>query len=378
MTPSPDYKALWEQAQAENERLRQELEQSRHQSLLEGIGDSVFAVDLSDYTIMDVNSHAARRLGYTPDELIGLPLDRVETQANADDLLEAFAWSSEISGTYIYECQHRHKDGHLMPVEVSSRVVQIKGKDVLLSCVRIIEDRKRAVKQQLALNLEKERRNLLANFIQDAAHEFRTPLSVIGTSAYLLARQDDRERRQTHLESIALQIKRISRLVDNLLLLTQLENCDKDTWQPVNTTVILRELCQQVCTKHPQHTVVCDIPENLPPVFGNQDVLQGAIWQLFDNACRFTPVGGQITLTARAEANDVQIDIHDNGTGIERDDLPHIFKTFWRKDTAHSTPGFGLGLSIAQRILEHHAGSLTIESEIGQGTRCHVTLPGSH
>lgn len=80
-------------------------------------------------------------------------------------------------------------------------------------------------------------------------------------------------------------------------------------------------------------------------------------------------------MSAGCTEENIWINVRDTGIGISADDLPHIFETFWRHDEAHSTPGFGLGLPIAKRIIERHGGSITVESQLGLGSTFSVTLP---
>jgi signal transduction histidine kinase len=114
---------------------------------------------------------------------------------------------------------------------------------------------------------------------------------------------------------------------------------------------------------------------DLPPVMGHRTYLDDAISQIMENACRFTPDGGEINVRTGSTNGHVLLEIQDSGPGISRDVLPRVFETFWRQDSAHSTPGFGLGLSIAQKIIEQHGGEITVDSETGQGTQVQVRLP---
>ena len=121
-----------------------------------------------------------------------------------------------------------------------------------------------------------------------------------------------------------------------------------------------------------------ELSSNLSVVSGNADYLLEAFKQIIENACRFTPAGGTITLSARTVDERVSVEVQDTGPGIPEDNHSRIFETFWRQDAAHSTPGLGLGLSIAQRIIEQHGGEIMVESEVSQGTTVRVNLPVEH
>ena len=241
---------------------------------------------------------------------------------------------------------------------------------------RDITERKRAQERELELKLERERRKLLVTFFENAAHEFRTPLTTISTSAYLMARSNDPECRLHKEEEIGVHIKRITKLVDSLLLMTRLESNGKMARKPVDLREVLQSMCakaEETCTGN--HDLRCDVEADLSLVLGDVDYLGYAFQQILDNACRFTLDGGKIDVKAKKAEQQIWIEIYDGGSGIPQESLPHIFETFWRKDTTHTTPGFGLGLPIAQKIIERHGGEIFIESEEGQGTMVRVSLP---
>jgi len=97
--------------------------------------------------------------------------------------------------------------------------------------------------------------------------------------------------------------------------------------------------------------------------------------ELLENAYRFTPAEGRITIHAGMMETSLLLNVQDTGEGMPPEVLPHIFESFWRRDEAHSTPGFGLGLTIVQKIIERHQGQIDVESEVKQGTCFHVMLP---
>jgi len=163
------------------EQLRHELAQTRqnYNNLFENIGDSLFIIDLANYQILTINDHACRRFGYTPAELIGKSLDDIEVMMS-NISTQQLAWESSFSGTRVYECHYRHRDGSLIPVEVSSRIVIMNDRDVIQNFVRNIKIRKQ---------MEEERQQLiddLDNFAHTVAHDLKNPLSVITSYAQFL------------------------------------------------------------------------------------------------------------------------------------------------------------------------------------------------
>jgi len=239
-----------------------------------------------------------------------------------------------------------------------------------------VTEMRKAQHRELELRLEKERRRLLATFFQNAAHEFRTPLAIISSSAYLMSRAEDPERRAQKVQQIEMHITRITRLLDSLLLMTRLESNGTLANSPVNVAEILQSICQEAKESHAKnHDLSCDIASDLPQISGDAEYLSDALEQIIDNAYRYTPENGKIEVQATDADDHIWIEIRDSGPGIAKETLPHIFETFWREDVAHSTPGFGLGLPIAQKIVEQHGGEITISSEEGEGTTVRVILP---
>jgi signal transduction histidine kinase len=110
-------------------------------------------------------------------------------------------------------------------------------------------------------------------------------------------------------------------------------------------------------------------------VEGNAADLHLALGNIVDNAIRFTSSGGNIQIQTGRHAEGIFIAIVDSGVGIDADVLPHIFERFYRADQAHTTRGFGLGLPIAQRIIEGHGGRIEVESVVNEGTTVKVILP---
>ena len=161
-----------------------------------------------------------------------------------------------------------------------------------------------------------------------------------------------------------------------LLTITQLESGVERPQSPININQIIHDVHQKMTKTYG------DKPEfnghysvDLPLVWADSEELAEAILQLFDNAYRFTPADGMITVSTSVENDQVYLKISDTGPGISAEQLPHIFETFWRQDQAHTTPGFGLGLPIAKKIIEKFGGSIAVESEGAKGSTFSVVLP---
>jgi PAS domain S-box-containing protein len=236
-----------------------------------------------------------------------------------------------------------------------------------------------AQQREMELALEKERFKLLARFIRYAAHEFRTPLATIETSAYLMSRADEADRRKTKLEQIQKQIEHLAHLIDMLLMMVRLETTVLRSPPMLDINEAVDVACDELAARYSQHVPLRrETVKPLPQIAGDADLLTEMLRQLIDNAYRYTPDDGTITLKTGTEDGHVWIELDDNGPGINRDDLTHVFETFWRQDLAHTLPGFGLGLPIALKIADLHGGTIDIQSEAGKGAHVRVKLPIKH
>ena len=239
-----------------------------------------------------------------------------------------------------------------------------------------ITERKQAQQHEFELSLEKERIRLLTEFIQNTAHEFRTPLSIINSSVYIMTKTDVAERRISKAEVVVEQVSRMTKLLDALLLMVKVESLNSVMESEINVVTVITEVCEHmrdVYGEDPKLTV--EIPSEFPLIAGNADCLFNAFKHLLDNAYRFTPSNGMITIRFGNTIDKIWIDIQDTGAGISEADLPNIFLTFWRHDQAHSTPGFGIGLAIVKGIIDQHHGKINVESSVGEGSTFRVTLP---
>lgn len=243
-----------------------------------------------------------------------------------------------------------------------------------------VTERKMAQQNAVALLLEKERVKLLADFVQDASHDFRTPLSSINTSAYLLSRLDnwaDEEKRQYHLEMIKTQVKQLDKLVNGLLTLSQLDSGIPFDFKPNRIPVLFGELqtamieaaTQKGLTLHFEHA------DNLPLVVMDHVQIFQALRQILMNAVRHTPPGGKIFVSAHVDDDNLFIRIQDTGVGIAPENLSRVFDRFYRGEESQMAGGLGLGLSIARKIVEYHQGDVMVESVLGEGSTFTVRLP---
>jgi two-component system, OmpR family, sensor kinase len=207
-------------------------------------------------------------------------------------------------------------------------------------------------------------------FLADVSHEFRTPLTVIKGNVDLMRhmKQADEE----SLSSIDQEAGRLTRLVGGLLMLAQAESGKLTLVQkPVELDLLLTEVFTEmrILAGSKVNVHLNEIDQVI--VNGDRDRLKQVLLNLVSNAIQYTPQGGDVFLSMRRIGNQARIIVRDTGPGIPAEDLPHIFDRFYRAEksrTRSTTSGFGLGLSIANWIVEHHGGQIKVESKEGKGT----------
>lgn len=222
---------------------------------------------------------------------------------------------------------------------------------------------------------------LKSQFIADVSHELRTPLTVIRGAAETLqdGAVDDMAVRDNFLNTITQEVDRLSRMVNDLLLLTradnralQIERNPLDLAALAQTRVLrLNGLAQK---RQVRLQFVASAPAR---VLGDENRLTQVFDNLIDNAIRHTPGGGEVTVRVQNDGPYAIAEVRDTGNGIPAQHLPHIFDRFYRAEASRArvSGGAGLGLAIARSLVEAHSGTISAESVEGQGTTLRFTLP---
>jgi two-component system, OmpR family, sensor kinase len=215
-------------------------------------------------------------------------------------------------------------------------------------------------------------------FVADAAHELRTPLTAIQANLEFLQRHPTmpEERRLEALAEAGRETRRLARLVASLLALARADAGVELSRQRVELDRLLVETFKQVRSLATGQRLTIGAIEPVH-VFGDPDRLKELLVILLDNALKYTPPGGEVTLELARHSRMVAVTVRDTGIGIPPDDLPHVFDRFYRADPARARDpaSTGLGLAIAKWIVGEHGGSITLTSDPGQGTTVTVRLP---
>ncbi len=224
--------------------------------------------------------------------------------------------------------------------------------------------------------------NTRKEFVANVSHELRTPLSIIkGYVETLLDEQPpDEETAREFLQTIQRHSRRLEALIADLLSISALESQQaRLNFEPVRMQAaaqsVVDELARQAFEKFV--AVSLEIPEQLPPVRADAQRLHQVLFNLLDNAIKYTPSGGHVTIRAEEKNGFIETTVADDGPGIAPEHLPHVFERFYRVDKARSRElgGTGLGLSIVKHIVQSHSGRVWAESELEKGSTFYFTLP---
>lgn len=220
-------------------------------------------------------------------------------------------------------------------------------------------------------------------FVANVSHEMKTPLTSIQgfAQALLDGTAETQEAQQKAAQVIYNESERMHRMVLDLLDLAKLDAGTADMkMSPVNMRALLNVIAEKFAPQSHRAGVKIetDIPSDLPPLIADGDRMAQVFTNLTDNALKFTPQGGVITLCAFIDADKMNISVMDTGAGIPEEDLPHIFQRFYQADPARKggeAHSAGLGLAIVHEIVAAHGGRISVQSRKGAGTTMEVILP---
>ena len=291
-----------------------------------------------------------------------------------------------------------------LPVDVAEvTVLQAVGSPTIADAVRAVQQGERSVSIEvehtgrelrvavspvgdellvIITDRTRERRveELRRNFVVNASHELKTPVTSIRTLAEALAVtvRSDPDRTASLVGQLGGEAERMSRLLHDLLDLRRLEERGPLERAPVDLAELARRTLAEVVPRAEERSVCVglDAPDHAM-VVGVPGDLEVMVKNLVGNALQYNRVGGSITVTIGPEDGMQVLAVADTGIGIPRHDLQRVFERFYRVDTARSreTGGTGLGLSIVRHAVERHGGSVRVESLLGEGTTFTVRLP---
>lgn len=331
-----------------------QMERNRLQSLINGLSEGIIAVDAKGATtLINPAVYGLLNLQSTDDNVRAAAPDvfaMFDQALSSAQAVKKTVWQGDVA----------------LHISVSPLLLQ---SGEVTGCVGIVSD------VTSAERLEQTRRDYVAN----VSHELRTPLTAM--RALIEPLRDGlvktEEQRQQIYDVVLRETMRLSRLVNDMLELSRLQSGTASLSRSVFAPLPLFNLIHETysaCAEDYQQTFVYDVPKDLPNVWGNPDRTQQVLIVLLDNAFKYTPEGGVVTLSACAEGDVVRVRVRDTGVGIPAADLPHVFDRFYKVDKSHHSKGTGLGLAIAYEIMKHLGEEMSVTSEPGQGSCFTFTL----
>ncbi len=363
-----------------NARLYQsaERERKRLEAILEHSADGVMILS-PGLKIEMFNRALSRIAGWPAEQAVGQPHDAVIVWRRREpgiDLEEAVAGGWPVqrkdgrpAGTLYVEGDLLRPDGTTISVGITYAPLIDQGR--LVNVIANVHD----------ITHFREAQEAKSTFISVISHELKTPVSLIKGYASTLRREDaawDPATIQTSLQVIEDEADRLAELIENLLEASRLQT---GSFRLEMGDVKLEQLAERVAsdfrTQTDKHTLIVDFPPNFPVVRGDERRLRNVLDNLVNNAIKYSPAGGEVRIWGQARPDEVLVGVSDQGVGLPQDELERVFERFYRvnHDITRKTKGAGLGLYLAQAILEAHNGRIWAESTPGRGATFTFALP---
>ena len=352
-------------------------EKSRVESMLEGSAEGMMSLD-GRRRLLGFNAAMERMSGHPRRQVLSLPCYHV---LNFRDFEGRSICNSD-------RCPMvTRPDGGPSTCELQGKIQSADGQDIEVAMVYSV-NRSRATGRahSAVINVRdikrlRETENLRSAFLSMLGHELQTPLSIIKGYTSTLARSDARWNRKTLREGLQVieeECDRLSKLVNRLLLASRIESRTVTLKkEPVQLSVMATKVVRRLEPVTANHRFEVDFGPDFPEVYADPERMEEVLTNLVDNAIKYSPKGGRITVTGRADAGRVRVTVADEGIGIPRRELGRVFERFRRGENGQvqKVRGMGLGLYICRSRVEAHGGQIEVASEAGKGSQFTFTLP---
>ncbi len=246
----------------------------------------------------------------------------------------------------------------------------------------LIDDGRRTLGVIAVIDDVSERRRLeeiRRDFVANVSHELKTPMGALGLLAETLVSETDPDVGRRLASRIHTEAFRVSRIIDDLLDLSRIEAEEAPPREPVLVSLVMAEAVERVraAAEHRNVKILMEEPETPVAVIGDRRQLVSALYNLLENAVKFSYDSGTVRFEGRRMNTEVVVEVEDHGIGIPTRDLERIFERFYRVDQgrSHTTGGTGLGLSIARHVAANHHGRIEVDSREGEGSTFRLILP---
>ena len=365
------------QSAEQNEQALRESER-RLQLLFKSNPDPLILVKRDNRKIFDVNPAFEKLTGYDRHAVIDKQLSELSFWNSPEGKNDFYRQLDQVKKIDNFETELLLQNQSVRDVLLSAQTVKIAGEDFVLIGLRDISKIKEAEKALIEID------QMRKEFISTAAHELRTPLSVLlGYSELLsdpeLAGQLSSQRRQEALAMIREKGQVLAQIIDDLLDINRIQAGMKFAiqFETANPNLLVKKAFEEIKLKAPNREIVCQLPEqeDLRLKCDGQRIVQ-VIENLLSNAVKYSLDGGVIKLAGTDHPDGYEISVTDDGIGMTPEQVERVFEKFYRVDSSNTAVGgLGLGMNIVKEIVDAHHGSITIDSELGKGTCVKITLP---
>lgn len=356
--------------------------------LLDAGTDSISLFDLNG-NLLYVNETMCKLLGYSRDELLGMSISQIDTEETAK-LIGPRMKELIQNRNAIFEVEHRHKNGTIIPEEIHAHVMELNGKDVILSVSRDITERKMIEKEKIKLQeqfLQAQKMEAIGLLAGGVAHDFNNLLTTIkGFSELAMMKIKETDPLYGQMNQINLAAERAANLTRKLLLFSRKQPMKL---VPVNINKVIDELLKMLNRLIGEDIeIITELAPDISPFRADTGNIEQVIMNLAINSRDAMPEGGKLILkTENAVLNGeesrtflnarkgrfVRLSIEDTGIGMSKEVLAHMFEPFFT--TKGIGKGTGLGLSVVYGIIKQHEGFINVYSEPGQGATFRIYFP---
>jgi two-component system phosphate regulon sensor histidine kinase PhoR len=335
-------------------------DKARLTSILDNMADGVMLTDAEKHITL-TNKAAQKLLRISDKDAMGKPLIEAVREYELSDLLSLCL---ETGKEQITQFETGTSNRFLRVIGIPITNYNLEG--ILLLLQDLTELR----------SLQTMRREMVGNI----SHEFRTPLSGIKAMVETLQGStiDDKEVAKDFLSRIDAEVDRMTQLVAELTELSRIETGKVELkLEPVNLNSLVEEVIARLKPQAERQNLTLDMAlrEDLPFAQVDKERIRQVMVNLIHNAIKFNRPGGSIRIRTLHSEDSISVEVSDNGTGIAKDDLPHVFERFYKADKSRVGQGSGMGLAIAKHIVEAHGGEISVQSEEGKGSTFRFILP---
>jgi len=358
----------------QNALLAAQLAQERYkiESILESSADGIMTID-SERCILAFSAGMERLTGWKKEETIGrhcFEVLRLKDSQGADLCQTKCPIVRGADGFLSLDGITTTKDGQEAYVGMNYSMLRSPDRGLLTTVVNVRD-----------ISRLRQIENLRSALLATVSHELQTPISIIKAYASTLARPDVQWNEQTikdKLQAIEEERDRLSELVSKLLYTSRLESGELSLNRLLlDLPTEVHKVARRVTEQTEVQKIEVDFPPDFPPVLADPEKVEEVLTNLIENAIKFSPQGGTITVKGEISQSEILVTVTDEGIGIPLRDQEWVFDRFYRveDDSTKSTRGTGLGLYICKTLIEAHGGRIWVESELGKGSRFTFSLP---